>query len=73
MRNPGPKPYQRGMTLFQAVMASGGPTEFGAVNRVKLYRKGKVYTYDLTKGNHKLLLVYPNDTIDVPEKNWRGH
>ena len=72
VRAPGPKPFQRGMTLFQAVMASGGPTEFGAINRVKLYRNGKVYIYDLTKGEHKLLKVYPNDTIDVPEKNWLG-
>jgi protein involved in polysaccharide export with SLBB domain len=72
VRAPGPKPFQKGMTLFQAVMASGGPTEFGAINRVKLYRNGKVYIYDLTKGEHKLLKVYPNDTIDVPEKNWLG-
>ena len=44
VRAPGAKPYQTGMTLFQAVMAAGGPTEFGAVNRVKLYRNGRVYT-----------------------------
>lgn len=69
---PGAKPYQKGMTLYQAVMAAGGPTEFGAMNRVKLYRNGKVYTYDLTKGQHKLLAVYADDTIDVPQKNWIG-
>ena len=72
VQGPGAKPYQAGMTLFQAVMAAGGPTDFGAINRVKLYRNGKVFTYDLTKGDHKLLKVYPNDTIDVPQKNWRG-
>lgn len=72
VRSPGPKPFQTGMTLFQAIMAAGGPTDFGASNRVKLYRNGKVYEYDLTKGDHKLLKVYPNDTIDVPHKNWRG-
>ncbi|NNC90845.1 MAG: hypothetical protein HKN82_20525, partial [Akkermansiaceae bacterium] len=29
-RAPGAKPYQRNMTLYQAVMAAGGATEFGA-------------------------------------------
>ena len=70
VRAPGAKGWQDGMTLYQAVMAAGGATEFGALNRVKLYRNGKVYTYDLTKGNHKLLKLYANDTIDVPQKNW---
>ena len=72
VRVPGAKPFTSGMTLFQAVMAAGGPTEFGAMNRVKLYRNGRVYTYDLGKGEHKLLKVYANDTIDVPQKNWAG-
>lgn len=72
VRAPGPKPFQSGMTLYQAVMAAGGPTEFGAINRVKLYRGTKVFTYDLTKGTHKLLKVYPKDVIDVPDKNWIG-
>ena len=72
VRAPGAKPWNSGMTLFDAVMAAGGPTEFGAMNRVKLYRNSRVYTYDLTKGEHKLLKVYANDTIDVPQKNWAG-
>lgn len=72
VRSPGPKPYQKGMTLFQAVTAAGGPTEFGAMGRIKLYRNKKVYTYDLTKGDHKLLLVYSGDIIDVPQVNWFG-
>lgn len=72
VRSPGAKPYQRGMTLFQAIMAAGGATEFGADNRVKLYRGGRVYTYDLNKGEHKLLLVYPKDVIDIPQKNVIG-
>ena len=71
VRAPGPKPFSRGMTLYDAVMAAG-PTEFGAINRVKLYRNGKAYIYDLTKGSHKLLKLYPRDTIDIPQKNWIG-
>lgn len=73
VRSPGPKPFTRNMTIYDAVMAAGGPTEFGALNRVRLYRNGKAYTYDLNKGNHKLLKVYPRDTIDVPQKNWLGN
>jgi polysaccharide export outer membrane protein len=72
VRQPGQKPYQKGMKLFQAVAAAGGATEFGAVNRVRLYRNKKVFTYDLTRAEHKTLLIYPNDIIDIPAKNWIG-
>ncbi len=72
VRAPGPKPYRRGMTLYQAVMSAGGPDPFGAINRVSLYRNGKRYIYDLHKGEHKLLKVYPSDTIDIPQKNVFG-
>ena len=72
VRAPGPKPYIRGMTLYQAVMTAGGPTEFGATNRVSLYRNKKRLVYDLSKGEHKLLKVYPNDTIEIPQKTVFG-
>jgi len=72
VRMPGPKPHQKGMTLFEAVAAAGGATEFGAKNRVRLYRNKNVYTYDLNTAAHKILLVYPGDIIDVPDTNWRG-
>ena len=72
VRAPGPKPFQRNMTLYQAVMSAGGPTEFGAINRVSLYRNNKRYVYDLNKGEHKLLKVYPRDTIEIPQKNVFG-
>ena len=73
VRTPGPKPYRRGMTLYQAIMSAGGPTEFGAINRVSLYRNGKRYIYDLNKGSHKLLKVFPKDTIDIPQKGIFGN
>ena len=73
VRAPGPKPYRRGMTLYQAVMSAGGPTEFGAVNRISLFRNGKRYIYDLNKGEHKLLKLYPKDTVDVPQKTVFGN
>ncbi|HCQ38805.1 MAG: hypothetical protein CMP30_04985 [Roseibacillus sp.] len=73
VRAPGPKPYRRGMTLYQAVMSAGGPTEFGAVNRISLFRNGKRYIYDLNRGEHKLLKLYPKDTVDIPQKTVFGN
>lgn len=67
VRSPGPKPFSRGMTLYQAVMAAGGATEFGAIKRISVFRNNKRYTYDLTKGEHKMLKLQPKDTIDVPQ------
>ncbi len=72
VKAPGDRPYQRNMTLFQAVMASGGPTAFGAVNRVTVFRNGKQAVYDMNRSEHKLIKVFPGDTINVPQKNWRG-
>ena len=73
VRSPGPKPFRRGMTLYQAVMSAGGPTEFGAINRISLFRNGKRYIYDLNKGEHKLLKLFPKDTVDVPQKTVFGN
>lgn len=72
VKSPGPKPYRDKMTLFEAVTAAGGENAFGAANRVKLYRNAKVYTYDMRKADHKRVVLYPGDAIEVPEKNWIG-
>lgn len=72
VKNPGPKPYMRGMTLFQAVSAAGGETPFGSIRRVELHRNGKKYIYDLRKADHMRVKVYPNDTINVPQKTAFG-
>ena len=72
VRAPGPKPFTKGLTLYQAVQAAGGATEFGSMKRVKMYRNGKLTTYDLSKSQFMGVLVQPNDTIEVPQKNWGG-
>jgi len=72
VKAPGPKPYRDGLTLFEAVQAAGGETAFGAVNRTKLFRRGKVYTYNLKNDKHKGVKVYAADTIEVPQKDWKG-
>jgi len=73
VRTPGPRKFTQGMTLYQAVSAGGGATEFGSMFRVSLIRNGKATTYDLTKNENKSIQVQPNDTIEVPQKNLLGH
>jgi polysaccharide export outer membrane protein len=73
VRGPGPKPFRKGLTLYQAVQAAGGATEFGSMKRVKLFRNGRQTLYDLTKAQFMNVPVMPNDTIEVPQKNMLGN
>lgn len=66
---PGPVKYVQGLTLYNAVQAARGPTEFGAMNRVSVIRRGKIKQYDLNNTEHMNILVEPGDTITVPAKN----
>jgi protein involved in polysaccharide export with SLBB domain len=68
VRAPGPKPYNRTLTLWQAIQSAGGPTEFGSMRRVVLLRKGNSKTYDVTKTQFQQIPLEPDDTIDVPQK-----
>ena len=72
VKRPGPVQYRRGMTLFEAVSAAGGETAFGSIRRVELHRNGKRFVYDLKNAAHMREKVYPGDSINVPQKNWRG-
>jgi protein involved in polysaccharide export with SLBB domain len=72
VRGPGPKPFSKGLTLYQAVQAAGGATEFGSMYRVKLFRNGRQTIYDLSKAQFMNVPVQPNDTIEVPQKNFIG-
>jgi len=70
VRAPGPRAFTKGLTVFQAVQAAGGPTEFGAMNRVILWRAGKPQKINLETAEGKGVITTPDDTIEVPEKNW---
>lgn len=70
VRAPGPKPFTPGMTLFQAVAAGGGATEFGEMRKVLVMRGTNSNVYNLNDMKDRNILVQPNDTIDVPEKHW---
>jgi len=73
VRGPGPKPYNRTLTLWQAIQAAGGATEFGSMKRVKLFRGKNAKEYDVTKPQNMQIPLEPDDTIDVPQKNFLGN
>ena len=70
-------PYRQGMTVLDAVLASGGINEFASPDRSKLYRRSQSKTdvYEIELGgilhsgdletNYDLL---PGDIITVPER-----
>jgi protein involved in polysaccharide export with SLBB domain len=73
VRRTGPVKYDQKLTLYQAIQAAGGATEFGSMKRVKLFRNGRQKQYDLTKSQFMHIPLVPNDTIEVPQKNaWGG-
>jgi protein involved in polysaccharide export with SLBB domain len=72
VRNPGPVKYNNNLTIYQAIQNAGGPTEFGSMRRVTLFRGGKPRTYNLEEAKSKSVRVYPDDTIEVPPKDWLG-
>jgi polysaccharide biosynthesis/export protein len=77
VRTPVSLPYRQGMTVLDAVLAAGGPTEFAAKNRTSLHRKnghgaesfavplGAILDRGDLTANHT---VQPGDVITVPER-----
>lgn len=72
VRGPGPKKYTQGLTLWGAIQAAGGASEFGSMKRVKLTRGGKVKQYNVQLPQFMHIPLEPDDAIEVPEKNWLG-
>lgn len=72
VRSPGPVQFQKKLTLYAAIQAARGATEFGAQKRVKLLRDGKATTHDMTDDKQKLTPLEPGDIIEVPQKNFLG-
>lgn len=64
--------FIQGLTLYQAIQAAGGPTEFGSMRRVKLFRSGNQRQIDLTKAENMRVMLEQGDTIEVPQKDWLG-
>lgn len=73
VRRTGPVAFQRNLTIWQAVQAAGGASEFGSLRRVKLYRSGRTQTFDIENAQFKQIPLQPDDTLEIPEKNiWGG-
>lgn len=73
VNNPGACDFAKDLTIFQAVQARGGATEFGAMNRVMLLRDGKQQEINLKAVEGKNIIAMPNDTIEVPAKDIFGN
>ena len=69
---PGSVPYRNGLTLWQAIQSAGGENAFGSIRRVRLFRGGESKQYDLRNQEAMQIPLRPNDTIEVPQKNWLG-
>lgn len=72
VRKTGPVAFNKNLTIYQAVQSAGGATEFGSLKRVKLYRGGKTQTFDLTNPQFMRVPMEPDDTLEIPQKNWLG-
>lgn len=72
VRSPGPVSFAKELTLWGAIQAKGGATEFGSMHRVKLIRNGRQTTYDATKAQIMQMPLQRNDTIEVPQKDIFG-
>ena len=72
VKNSGPVPFAAQLTLWGAVQAAGGATEFGSMHRVKLLREGKIRTLDATRAEIMQIPLQRDDSIEVPQKGWTG-
>lgn len=77
VRQPVSITYRQGMTVLDAVLAAGGPTEFAAADRSELYRKEGSATKSFEVRLGKIMKkgdlgtnfpVRPGDIITVPER-----
>jgi polysaccharide export outer membrane protein len=77
VRTPLSMPFRPGITVLDAVLEAGGPTEFASANRTKVYRKAadKVMVFDvalddiLRRGRLRTNIeLQSGDVVTVPER-----
>jgi polysaccharide export outer membrane protein len=68
VRRTGPVPFANGLTIWQAIQAAGGETEFAEMRDVHLFRNGRVEILNLARNAEKHRGLRPGDTIEVPAK-----
>lgn len=67
VKAPGPYVIESGLTVRQVIAMAGGPTERGAMGRVKIFRRIGEEVQEVKKV--KLSdIVKPGDTIEVPQR-----
>ena len=79
VREPVSLPWRPGMTVLDAVLAAGGPTEFAAADRAALHRRTRQSTQSYAVALESMLEdgdlasnypVQPGDVITVPQRNF---
>jgi polysaccharide export outer membrane protein len=79
VREPVSLPYRPGMTVLDAVLAAGGPTEFAASDRASLHRRDRDATHRYGIALESMLEdgdlssnypVQPGDVITVPQRSF---
>ncbi len=77
VRTPRSMPFRPGITVLDAVLEAGGPTEFASANRTKVYRRAadKVMVFDielddiLRRGRLRTNIeLQSGDVVTVPER-----
>lgn len=77
VRTPRSMPFRPGITVLDAVLEAGGPTEFASANRTKVYRKAadKVLVFDvalddiLRRGRLRTNIeLQSGDVVTIPER-----
>lgn len=77
VQSPQSIPYREGMTVLDLVLLAGGPNEFAAANKAKLYRKinGEIKVYPIKLGDlinegevETNYALQPSDIVTVPER-----
>ncbi len=75
--SPSSMPYRGGMTVLDAVLASGGVNEFASPNKTKLYRKidgvshvSEIHLDDILKKGEmeSNIALAPGDIVTIPER-----
>lgn len=72
VRKPMTAVVPRKTTLKSVIEHVGGAKELGALHRVILMRKNKLWRYDLKKETHQKVKLEPFDLVFIPQKDIIG-
>lgn len=72
VHNPSPFMIARPITLEKGIALAGGATEFGALNRIRVFRQAETQDLDMNNAEHQNFLLQPNDVVEVPQKRFIG-